>query len=259
MAQSVAPGQLVRQESQGIELTLVEVLESLGREANRGGGRKVELARVEELEERVLESQRNQYASPELRRERAANLENLGPNLDLLEGAGSETTDNRVGDLEGGLEVREEREMNVYFERLTFPIPDCESKASARSARLPREDEAHLEREEVLGKTTGGNLVAEELDQVLGDENTVLSLGSVPASVVGTRGFDDGDNALGVDVDKGLTDASAGVRDEVGLTVGRKEALVDVVETFEGRNVGVDPATAESAPRWARKSKQLTR
>lgn len=68
------------------------MLESFGGEANRGGGRKVELARVEELEERVLGKRAASLRATGAEKGRA-DLENLGPDLDPLEGTRSETTD----------------------------------------------------------------------------------------------------------------------------------------------------------------------
>ena len=139
--------------------------------------------------------------------------------------------------------------LDAEVKKLTFPIPDWkERKGISASVRI-WSARAHLEGKEVLGKTTGGNLVAEELNQVLCDQHAVRSLGGVPSSVVGASRFDDGHHALGVDVDEGLADTGARVGDEVGLAIGRKEALVDIVEALEGRNVGVDPATMESALR----------
>lgn len=159
---------------------VVEALEAIGGESDRGGGGVVELARVEQVEEGVLD--------------------NLGPDLEVLELGLVQATDDGVGDVAN----------------------------------------AGLEGEEVLGHAALGNLVLKELDQVAGDLARGLILGGVGAGGIPVVGLDDGDNLGGVDLDRGGSDAVLDGGDVEGLAVGGKVGEGDVVETLERRDGGVD-------------------
>lgn len=159
---------------------LVEALEALGGEADRGGGSEVELAGIEEVEEGILD--------------------NLSPDVEVLEVRVLETTNDGVGDVA----------------------------------------DTGLHGEQVLGETAAGDLVLEELDQVAGDGEGLVVSGGVGEGLIGGGALDDTDNLLGVDGDRSGTDAVTALGDEVGLAVGREVGESDIVETVEAGDGGVD-------------------
>jgi len=57
---------------------------------------------------------------------------------------------------------------------------------------------------------------------------------------VGLVGLDDGNDALGVDLDAGRADAVGAVRDEEGEAVRRGGDRIDVVQALEARQRRVD-------------------
>ena len=159
---------------------LVEALEALGGEADRGGGSEVELASIEEIEEGILD--------------------NLSPDVEVLEVGVLKTTNDGVGDV----------------------------------------TDTGLHGEEVLGETAVGNLVLEELDQVAGDGEGLVVGGGVGEGLIGGGALDDTDNLLGVDGDGRSTDAVTALGDEVGLAVRGEVGEGDIVETVEAGDGGVD-------------------
>lgn len=159
---------------------LVEALEAGGREADRGGGSEVKLAGVEEVEEGILD--------------------NLSPDVEVLEVGVLETTDDSVGDVA----------------------------------------DTGLQGEKVLGQAAVGDLVLEELDQVVGNGRGRVVGGAVGEGLIGGGALNDTDNLLGVDGDRSGTDTVPALSDEEGLAVGRKVGEGDIVETVEAGDGGVD-------------------
>ena len=159
---------------------LVEALEAVGGEADRGGGSKVKLAGVEEVEEGIL------Y--------------NLDPDVKVLEVGLLETTNDGVGDVA----------------------------------------DTGLHGEQVLGETAVGDLVLEELDQVVGDLEGGGVGGSVGEGLIGGGALDDTDNLVLVDGDRRSTDAVTALGDEVRLAVRGEVGEGDIVETVEAGDGGVD-------------------
>lgn len=120
---------------------VVEALEAVGGETGGCGGSVVELARVEEVEESILDD--------------------LGPDLEVLELGLVETSDNGVGDVA----------------------------------------DTGLQREKVGGHAALGDLVLEELNQVAGDLAGGIVHGGVGAGGIPVVGLDDGNDLGGVDFD----------------------------------------------------------
>lgn len=159
---------------------LVEAAEALGGEAHRRGRGVVELARVEEVEEGVLDD--------------------LGPDVEVLELGLVEAADDGVGDVA----------------------------------------DAGLQGQQVLGEAALGDLVLEELNQVVSDAERVLVGGGVVGGGVLVVGLDDGDDLGGVNGHGLGSDAVSDAGDLVGLAVGREISEGDVVKALEGGNGGVD-------------------
>lgn len=159
---------------------VVEALETVGREASRRGGSVVELARVEEIEESVLD--------------------NLGPDLEVLELGLVETTNNSVGDV----------------------------------------TDTGLQRQKVGGHATVSNLVLEELNQVAGNLARGVVHGGVGAGGIPVVGLDDSDDLGGVNLDRSGTNAVLNGGDVVRCAVGRDVGKGNIVETLEGGDSSVD-------------------
>jgi len=75
---------------------------------------------------------------------------------------------------------------------------------------------------------------------VLSDPLGIFGFRSVVSSVVRSIRLDDSDDSCRVDRNRDGTDSIGGFRDEVRLSVGREEALVDVVKTSHRGKGGVD-------------------
>ncbi|KAI6775942.1 hypothetical protein HG530_002700 [Fusarium avenaceum] len=119
---------------------VIEALEAVGREADGGGSGVVELSRVEEVKESVLN--------------------NLGPNLEVLELGIIKTTNNGVGDV----------------------------------------SDSGLQRQEVGGHAAVSDLMLEELNQVTSDlARGVVHIG-IGAGLVPVIGLDNGDDLGGVNL-----------------------------------------------------------
>lgn len=159
---------------------IVEALEAIGREADGGGSGVVEFSRVEEVEESILN--------------------NLGPNLEVLELGIIKTTDNGVGDV----------------------------------------SDSRLQRQEVGGHAAVSDLMLEELNQVTSDlARGVVHVG-IRAGLVPVIGLDNGDDLGGVDLDRRGANAILNSGNVIGCAVGRNVGEGDIVETLKGGDRGVD-------------------
>jgi hypothetical protein len=159
---------------------VVKTLETVGRETGRGGGSVVELARVKEVEESILD--------------------NLGPDLEVLELGLVKTTDDSVGDV----------------------------------------TDTGLQRQEVGGHATVSDLMLEELNQVAGNLARGVVHGGVGTGSIPVVGLDDSDNLGRVNLDRSGTNAVLNGGDVVRCAVGRDIGKGNIVETLEGGDGRVD-------------------
>lgn len=158
----------------------VEALESLRGQGERHGGGVVQLAGIEEIQHGILED--------------------LRPDLEVLEVAAGESTDDGVG--------------NVTH--------------------------TGLEREQVLGETALLDLVGEEVHDVTGNLLGVLIDGREATTVIGEGALHDGDDLALVEVGEIGTNAVIHTAHQEGAAVRRTRIAHDIVDATEDGQRGVD-------------------
>lgn len=182
----------------------VEALEAVGGEADRGRGGEVEVARVEEVEEGVLE--------------------HFGPDFEVFEVCAAGLS-NSLLSASRSIWKSDKEDGCTYGKSSNNGIGNVSN--------------ARLERKQVLRQAAVADFMLQKFDEVARNSTRGVILWCIWLRLIWVITLDNSHHALGIDWDMRSTDAVLGRHDEIWLAARWQVSHGDVVESFERRCCGV--------------------